>query len=627
MAFAGGGGPDKAGYRWLDSDAPGGPAYQWTEIRAVGTSAGTGDDATWKVPMQQAFHYYGHTYDSLHICTNGFVSFTSASTQGLPPSAGFPDSSQPNACVGPYWNDLELVPGDGSGLYYYRDAVHQRFIVEWDSVRRFYGSLDSFRFSFQAVLDYSDSSISFYFRHANTYWQETYNGYTASKVGIENQDGSVGLDIDWNLLHDGYAVRFYHRADSNDVKAVAIVQPGKFLEPNSPVTCQLQVTNLGLAAATFPASCTVFRHDTLLFTDTVAVNGLAPGDSLTVSFASWTCGDPGEQYALVMRCALNGDQVGANDSLTAQLVAFSYHDKLISVWRSWPVTIDGRLDPGEWAASARIDISDILSINGLTPPAGSAYLYAANDSSCLYLAADIPCDPSLENGDALSLSVDDNGDGTWAGDSSEGQYLIMDGHGSDTLLFTAYPSAAVLPHPGLAHATGVTSGHVQYELAIPLGSGQPCWLNNIPGGTCRLHCKWKNGADNGTYGWWPQVMALSQDGLPAFFGTVALASINGIAAGQYQTAAPALTEIKAWNAPNPFPYRTAIRYQLPRAGQVTLGIYNIAGQCVATLVNEAQRPGLHAVCWSDADRYAAGIYFYRLTCGGQTRTGKMQLIK
>jgi len=66
---------------------------------------------------------------------------------------------------------------------------------------------------------------------------------------------------------------------------------------------------------------------------------------------------------------------------------------------------------------------------------------------------------------------------------------------------------------------------------------------------------------------------------------------------------------------------------VPAAGQVTLGIFNIAGQCVATLVNEAQRPGRHVVGWGDADRYAAGVYFYRLSYAGHTRTGKMQLVK
>ena len=626
LAFASGG-PDALGYRWLDSDGPGGPVFKWTEIRDSGTALGNGDDdASWAVPLPQPFWFYGTAYASLHICSNGFTSFTSTSTLSYAPAVGFPCPDEPNTCLAPYWNDMKLDPSPRSGLYYYYDTVPRRFIVEWDSVRRFYGGLDSFRFSFQAVFDYSDSSVIFYYRQANTYWQETYNGYTASKVGIENQSGTVGLDVDWNLLHNGYAVRFFHLSDSDDVKAVAIIQPGQFLEPNSPVACQLQVANLGRRTETFPAQCTISRHDTLLFADTVTVSDLAPGDSVTATFRTWTCGDAGEQYALTMRCALDNDGVRANDSLSAQPVAFRYRDKLNSAWRTWPITIDGQLDPGEWPASAKVDISDILSIHGMAPPAGSAFLYAANDSSRLFLAVDVPCDNVLEDGDALYLYFDDDGNGAWAGDSSEGLYQLTRAGTADSLTYTAFPDYDALGHGGISYAAASSAGHVQYELSIPLGNSQPCFIANTPGGNCRLHCLWMNGADFGIYGWWPQVLEQYQDEDPAYYGTLALADIGGIT-GQRPSTAAALTDIKLWNAPNPFWHQTAICYQLPAAGQVTLAVYNIAGQRLATLVDGAQRAGLHVVDWDGGGRWAAGIYFYRLSYAGRTRTGKMQLVK
>ena len=55
------------------------------------------------------------------------------------------------------------------------------------------------------------------------------------------------------------------------------------------------------------------------------------------------------------------------------------------------------------------------------------------------------------------------------------------------------------------------------------------------------------------------------------------------------------------NAPNPFKSQTTINYQLQRAGQVKLNIYNIAGQLVKTLVNSAQAVGNYSVKWDGRD--------------------------
>ncbi len=86
------------------------------------------------------------------------------------------------------------------------------------------------------------------------------------------------------------------------------------------------------------------------------------------------------------------------------------------------------------------------------------------------------------------------------------------------------------------------------------------------------------------------------------------------------------------NFPNPFNPVTTIRYGLPQAGRVTLKIYSVLGEEVATLLNnEETMPGYHVSIWDgrgqDGQGAASGVYVYRFRAGGFTMTKKMALIR
>ncbi|MBI3194792.1 MAG: T9SS type A sorting domain-containing protein, partial [Ignavibacteriae bacterium] len=69
------------------------------------------------------------------------------------------------------------------------------------------------------------------------------------------------------------------------------------------------------------------------------------------------------------------------------------------------------------------------------------------------------------------------------------------------------------------------------------------------------------------------------------------------------------------NYPNPFNPKTLLKYELPMDAHVTLKLFNILGQEVATLVNGIQEAGYHTKVWS-AESMPSGMYFYRLEATG-----------
>jgi hypothetical protein len=96
----------------------------------------------------------------------------------------------------------------------------------------------------------------------------------------------------------------------------------------------------------------------------------------------------------------------------------------------------------------------------------------------------------------------------------------------------------------------------------------------------------------------------------------------------------------AQNYPNPFNPSTKIKYTIPTSplnpspsqgegqgeGFVSLKVYDILGNEVATLVNEVQQPGQYEVVF-DAAGLASGVYIYRIQTAAYIDTRKMILLR
>jgi len=87
----------------------------------------------------------------------------------------------------------------------------------------------------------------------------------------------------------------------------------------------------------------------------------------------------------------------------------------------------------------------------------------------------------------------------------------------------------------------------------------------------------------------------------------------------------------AQNAPNPFSAKTSLSFVLPKAGPVSLSVYDVSGRLVSTLIDRPMDSGTHQVNWDGRDSggnsVANGVYLLRLQAGGETLTRDMVRMK
>jgi hypothetical protein len=86
------------------------------------------------------------------------------------------------------------------------------------------------------------------------------------------------------------------------------------------------------------------------------------------------------------------------------------------------------------------------------------------------------------------------------------------------------------------------------------------------------------------------------------------------------------------NAPNPFNPVTKIAYTMPSDGSLSITVYNVKGERVRILRDEAVKAGPGYVLWAGTDEAGAavssGVYFYKTVVNGKTQgIQKMALVK
>jgi subtilisin family serine protease len=237
------GGPDAFGYRWSDSDDANGPTFSWVDITGVGTLLPiTGDDAvSAPVALGMSFPFYGGSFTSVRVCTNGFLSFTSTATpydnQGLPNSGGTENM------VAPMWDDMDF--GTAQRVYTYYDG--SRYIVTWQGVPHYQTGGP---YTFQAIL-YPTGEIRFQYQSLGSITN-------SATVGIQNATKTTGLTVAFNTdyLKNNLAVRIVPLTQWLTVSPTS----GRILAGQS-AALQVRFNALGLNGGTFSGAVVVQSND------------------------------------------------------------------------------------------------------------------------------------------------------------------------------------------------------------------------------------------------------------------------------------------------------------------------------------------------------------------------------
>lgn len=167
----------------------------------------SGDDAVAAVALPFPFTFYGTSYSTAFVTTNGFLSFAGSSTAWS--NTTIPTTTTPNAAIYPYWDDLFVDASAGIYTATLGSAPNRQFVIEWRNVRYFGDS--GRRVGFEVILNESGDVQTMYRDIASGDGLEMGNSAT---VGIENAAGTVALQHSANeaVLSTGLAVRYYRGA-------------------------------------------------------------------------------------------------------------------------------------------------------------------------------------------------------------------------------------------------------------------------------------------------------------------------------------------------------------------------------------------------------------------------------
>jgi hypothetical protein len=182
--------------------------YNWVEPTRYSRVSLRDDAISSRVTLPFKFTYYGKTYTTMYIGSNGLLGFTSSGMTAYN-NVNIPHVSGPNNAIYPYWDDLNPAVGGVVKVASVGISPNRMLVVSWVGVPLHYNTAT--KLTFQAILCEGSNDIIFQYQNVGT---SIYGAGASATIGIENQIGTDGCRYSYNTksVTDGTAIRFSTQA-------------------------------------------------------------------------------------------------------------------------------------------------------------------------------------------------------------------------------------------------------------------------------------------------------------------------------------------------------------------------------------------------------------------------------
>jgi hypothetical protein len=163
------------------------------------TVLGSGDDASFQVPLPFPFTFYEVAYPLAYVSTNGYLNFIARNS--LYNNVPLPSAAPPNGGIYAFWDDLYVDSAASVRTELVGTAPNRRFVIEWRNVRFATGGLR--RFDFEIVLC-EEGIILLQYRNIDDDGRERGNSAT---IGVENEVGTAAVQFSDAIGLGEFAIR------------------------------------------------------------------------------------------------------------------------------------------------------------------------------------------------------------------------------------------------------------------------------------------------------------------------------------------------------------------------------------------------------------------------------------